>query len=190
MKVLMATVDLEYLPLPNVSELVLSTEAAPEALTRTAFAIAFTQDKRAVMANNRRRGLEFAGGHRDPVLAALVSDVVLEDYEVAAGRELFEETGCKAAVLVPLAYQRNTCNGEVPEGYGYPFPTSYQQFMVGMVAEVAEFEETDECLHPVFVGVEDAEGLLRPSQYCLFMAAYDAVFGTDPLPEFAGVMVP
>lgn len=179
MTVLMTTQNLGYLPLPNVSELILSDELSPDAATPTAFAIVFTSDGRAVMANNRRRGLEYAGGHRDQV------DGKIEDIVAAAWREFWEETGCRAAMLLPLAYQRNVCSGKEPSGYKYPFPTSYQQFMVGIIAEIGDFEETDECLPPVFVGREEADALLSPSQHCLYIAAYDAVFGPTARSEFA-----
>lgn len=171
--------DIPYLPLPNITEIVLDDSLAPSLLTATAFVVAFTQDGRVVMASNQRRGVEFAGGHRDdrngnPVLNYREIDPnELEEVAVAAVRELWEEAGCRVSEVWPLAYHRNQCfTGEMPEGYRYPFPVSYQQFMIGLVTEMVDYEDNSECGQPVLLTMEEAREVMTPQQWVLAEAAW------------------
>lgn len=172
--------DIPYIPLPNITEIVLDDRPAPELLTPTAFVVAFTLDGRIVMAFNQKRGVEFAGGHRDgkdgkPVKNYREVDPEdLEDMDVAAARELWEEAGCRVSEVRPLAYHRNRCFvSEMPEGYRYPFPVSYQQFMVGLVAEMADYHDNSECAQPVFLTREEAREAMNPQQWALAEAAWE-----------------
>lgn len=171
--------DIPYLPMPNVTEIVVDDEVAPEMLTATAFVVAFTEDGRIVMATNQKRGVEYAGGHRDHRNGGAVKNYReidpgdLEDIPVAAARELWEEVGCRVETVRPLAYHRNTCfGGEMPVGYRYPFPVSYQQFMIGIVTEVADYEDNPECAQPVFLTREEAQAVMNPQQWALADAAW------------------
>ncbi len=174
--------DIPYLPLPNVTEIVLDSEVAPDFLVATAFVLAFTEDGRIVMATNQKRGIEFAGGHRDgkdgkPVRTYRnIKPGDLEDIDVAAGRELWEEVGCRVHNVRPLAYHRNECFGEEPEGYDkYTFPISYQQFMIGIVTEIADYEDNQECAQPVLLTKEEARLQMNPQQWALASAAWEMV---------------
>ena len=130
--------DLPYLPIPNSVETILSPLLAPPDLTRTAFCVPFLEDGSLVLAHNRRRGLEFPGGHRDPG----------EEASAAARRELFEETGYLAEVLIPLGFLRMISEGEPPTGWSYPHPVGFQQFFAARVTRSSEYVENDECLAP------------------------------------------
>ena len=173
--------DLPYLPMPNVSEVVISDGIAPDLLTPTAFVLAFTTDGRIAMATNRKRGLEFPGGHRDPLSGvaardyAMIAPGYLEDVATAARRELWEEAGCRVGELRALAYHRNECLGEKPEGYRYPFPLSYQQFMVGVITGIADYNDNPECAQPVFLTREEARLGMNPQQWALAAAAWGLV---------------
>jgi 8-oxo-dGTP pyrophosphatase MutT (NUDIX family) len=172
--------DIPYLPLPNVTQIVLDSDVAPDLLVATAFVLAFTQDGRIVMATNQKRGVEFAGGHRDdkdgkPIRSyRSVMPGDLEDIDVAAKRELWEEVGCRVARVRPLAYHRNECFGEEPAGYDkYPFPVSYQQFMIGIVTEMADYEDNLECAQPVLLTRDEARERMNPQQWALAFAAWE-----------------
>ncbi|MNU64579.1 NUDIX domain protein [compost metagenome] len=174
--------DIPYLPLPNVTEIVLDGEVAPDLLVATAFVLAFTEDGRIVMAMNQKRGVEFAGGHRDrkdgrPVRTYRnIKPGDLEDIDVAASRELWEEVGCRVHCVRPLAYHRNECFGEEPTGYDkYPFPVSYQQFMIGIVTEITDYENNQECAQPVLLTKEEARTQMNPQQWALASAAWEMV---------------
>jgi 8-oxo-dGTP pyrophosphatase MutT (NUDIX family) len=172
--------DIPYLPIPNITEIVLDEETAPDLLVATAFVLAFTEDGRIVMATNQKRGVEFAGGHRDgkdgrPVKTYRdIKPGDLEDIDVAARRELWEEVGCRVASVRPLAYHRNECFGEEPEGYDkYTFPVSYQQFMVGIVTEIAAYEDNHECAQPVLLNRDEARERMNPQQWALASVAWE-----------------
>lgn len=174
--------DIPYLPIPNITEIVLDSEVAPDLLVATAFVLAFTEDGRIVMATNQKRGVEFAGGHRDgkdgrPVRTYRnIKPGDLEDIGVAASRELWEEVGCRVHGVRPLAYHRNECFGEEPEGYDkYTFPISYQQFMIGIVTEIADYEDNQECAQPVLLTKEEARAQMNPQQWALASAAWEMV---------------
>ncbi|NTF17034.1 NUDIX domain-containing protein [Agrobacterium rubi] len=179
MTVIHARRDIPYIPLPNITETVLDQQPAPHSLTPTAFAVAFTEDGRIVMASNQKRGVEFAGGHRDHRDGAAVENYRevdpddLEDIAVTAARELWEEAGCRVSRLQPLAYLRNQCSADrMPQGYRYPFPVSYQQFMIGIVTDVAEYEDNPECAQPVFLTRDEARKVMNPQQWALAEAAW------------------
>jgi 8-oxo-dGTP pyrophosphatase MutT (NUDIX family) len=179
MTVIHTRTDLPYLPLPNVSQIVVGSDIAPDLLTPTAFLVAFTDDGRIAMATNQKRGVEFAGGHRDPVDGVItknystISPGLLEDVETAARREMWEEAGVRVGAVRPLAYHRNECFGEKPDGYRYPFPVSYQQFMVGIVTEVADYEDNPECTQPTFLTKDEARERMNPQQWALASAAWE-----------------
>lgn len=77
----------------------------------------------------------------------------------------------------PLAYHRNECSGEKPEGYRYPWPVSYQQFMVGIVTEMANYEDNPECAHPVLLARDEAREIMYQQQWALAEAAWEMMFG-------------
>lgn len=139
--VIHAAPNVAYLPNPNLVEVVLCEELAPIHLTRTAFLIPITEDGGFVMARNKRRGLEIAGGH-------------IEDGETplqAAIRETREETGYVVNEVEPLGFLRMTSEGSVPDDWAYPHPLSYQQFFVGVVTGCDAYLPNDECDHPEII---------------------------------------
>lgn len=131
--------DVSYLPIPNRVEIVLSEELAPVDLTRTAFMVPVFEDGALLIAQNRRRGLEIAGGHIEGE----------ETPEEAAIREVMEETGCEVRDVRPIGYLRMMTEGEIPADYAYPFPLSYQQFFAARVDRLGVYEENEECISPI-----------------------------------------
>jgi 8-oxo-dGTP diphosphatase len=128
-----------YLPLPNRVEAVLSIHVSDQSLTKTAFLLPVFPDGSIVLAQNQRRGLEIAGGHAEP------GETLVE----AAVREAFEEVGCVVGDPIPIGFLRMTCAGNIPEGYGYPYPVSFQQFFAAPVVEQVAYAINDECGLPV-----------------------------------------
>lgn len=153
--------DVAYLPQPNLVEFLADDEQAPVALTSTAFMVPLLADGSVVMANNRRRGLEFPGGHIDPG----------ETQCAAAHRECVEETGYWVSHIRALGYLLQTTTAPCPEGYRYPWPVSYQQFYTADVLRWAPYVENDECLNPVIVAPWETRTKLNPLQYEIYKAA-------------------
>ena len=150
MSVVFRTENVSYLPLPNFVEVVVSDQSCDPVLTRTAFMIPVHPDGSIVLAQNRRRGVEIAGGHVEP------GETLVE----AATREALEEVGCTVADVRPIGFLRMVSSGEVPNDYPYPHPLSYQQFFAGRVVEQHKYVVNDECGLPY--RTLDFDGL-RPS---------------------------
>lgn len=153
--------NLRYLPQPNKVEAIISNRLAPNELTPTAFVLPIFQDGSLLMANNARRGLEIPGGHRNPG----------EHPANTAIREALEEVGCNFGMLAVLGYLKNTVERDMPEGYEYPYPVSYQQFFVGEVISLNEYVENGECLTPVVLASDQIEGIVEPYVFALYLEA-------------------
>jgi len=157
-----STDNVGYLPQPNTIHVVADNHLAPINLTKTAFMIPFMRDGSVVMANNRRRGLEFPGGHIEPG----------ETPCRAAVRENFEETGYWISHIRAIGYLHMQSSGIVPADWKYPHPTSYQQFFVGEVMWNQPYVENDECLTPVIVSPAEALATFSPQRLALLGLAH------------------
>lgn len=153
--------DVGFLPKPNHIDVVASEDLAPISLTTTAFMIPLTQDGKLIMAHNRRRGLEFPGGHIDPG----------ETPCQAAVRECREETGYRVSHIRAIGFQMMTSLGKPPEGYKYPHPLSFQQFFVGRVMGFDPYVDNDECLQPEIMTIYEALRVLSPARIALLTQA-------------------
>lgn len=153
--------DVSYLPTPNNIMFYIDDTLAPSHLTTTGFMVPLLVDGSVVMANNRRRGLEFPGGHIESG----------ETSCAAAHRECVEETGHWVSHIRALGYLEQTCKGSLPPVYSYPWPVSYQQFYVADVMSNVPYIENDECLAPVVVSPVDVRKMLDDWQYVIYQAA-------------------
>lgn len=178
-----AEADVSYIPLPNIVDIVISEELAPDHLTPTAFVFPFFDNGDLMMAHNRRRQVEVPGGHRDPMAGGEI-----EHPRETARREGFEETGVVVEDIVPVGFMRARSAAEgVPSGYRYPFPVSCQQFFAARIASVVEFNENDECLAPVRLSESEVEEVLSGRSLALYRAARATMFpvstiGASPHP--------
>lgn len=150
-----------YLPEPNTIEFFMSEDMTPLDLTATAFMVPLLGDGSVVMANNRRRGLEFPGGHIDPG----------ETSCKAAHRETVEETGYWVSHIKALGYLSQVTLAPCPPGYKYPWPVSFQQFYTGDVMSFEPYVENDECLSPIIVRPWEARTKLDAHRYAIYQAA-------------------
>jgi 8-oxo-dGTP pyrophosphatase MutT (NUDIX family) len=169
--ILLTQRDIPYLPLPNRIEITASTLCAPEELTETGFMFGFFEDQRVVMANNRRRGIEVAGGHKEYING--VRETSLE----AAIRELPEETGYQVTTAVPVGYLKMISDGQAPADWRYPHPLGYQQFFAGLITGQVDFTANDECLDPIILQPNEVEAHLRPGRLALYKEAFRTIFG-------------
>lgn len=168
--------DMKYVPLPNTSELVLTSLLPPLRIAPTAFLLPYLPDGTLVLATNRRRGPEVPGGHVEPG----------ETLAETAMRETMEETGCEVTDLRPIGFQRLVSKGVAPEGYRYPFPVSFQQYFTGRVTGMRDFEDNDEVLQPTLVSADMAEASLNPMLLALHRHAVALLFDTGSRQRMAG----
>lgn len=141
--------NVAYLPQPNTVELVLTSEPPPPELTRTSFMVPITEDGGLVLAHNRKRGIEFAGGHINNG----------ETARQAAMREGVEETGATCSDIVQIGYLRMRSAGKAPPEWGYPHPEGYQVFHAGRVVSMESYVENEECTRPEVFSPEDIENI-------------------------------
>ncbi len=132
-KVLRIEQDLAWLPKPNESRVVLSSQLPPLALLATALTLAF-RDGSLLVTNLTSRGWDIPGGHIEPG----------ELPEETARREVYEETGARLGPLHVLGYQRLRLLGPRPVTYRYPYPDSYQAFYWAQIATLDDFVPTAE----------------------------------------------
>ena len=132
-KILRVEYNIAWLPIPNESQIVLSSHLPPQELVSTALAIAFAGD-RLLMTNLISRGWDIPGGHIEPG----------EYPEEAVRREVYEETGATLGPLYLLGYQRLRLLGPRPASYSYPYPDCYQAFYSAQVIALNDFLPTVE----------------------------------------------
>lgn len=161
--------NVSYLPQPNYVQFVADDTIQHPDLTRTAFMVPLLADGSVIMANNRRRGIEFPGGHIDPG----------ETSCAAAHRECVEETGYWVNVIKSIGYLRMTSEGEVPDDWQYPHPLSYQQFFAGMVKDNVVYHVNEECYGPTVMPMKEALIFLNPSRLALYKLALKVMLGVE-----------
>ncbi len=119
-RILQIEQNLSWLPQPNEGRTVLSSQLPPDEMITTALVLAFDRD-RLLQTHLAARGWDIVGGHIEPG----------ESPEEAARREAYEEAGARLRELHVLGYQRLRLLGPRPASYRYPYPDSYQVFLLG-----------------------------------------------------------
>jgi 8-oxo-dGTP pyrophosphatase MutT (NUDIX family) len=142
MTVISRVENLHWLPHPNIMEMVLS-ETLPAGPASSAYAFVFRGDD--LLMADLNRGIDIPGGHIDDGEAP----------EAAMRREVLEETGATVRAARLFAYQHITLLGKKPDGYRYPFPTSYQLMYFS-----TDFTQGD------FISDDDSRGavMISPAQ--------------------------
>jgi 8-oxo-dGTP pyrophosphatase MutT (NUDIX family) len=158
--------DVSYILLPNTVDVIVSDNLVPREINPTTFAFVFTEDGKLIMANNRRRGPEVAGGH-------IEGDETSLD---GAKREVWEETGAHVDELTPVGFFRSVTEGEMPENYRYPYPVSCQQFFAGIATRIDKYEVNDECLEPFTLEPTGAKAVLNEGEFLLYKVALREIF--------------
>jgi 8-oxo-dGTP diphosphatase len=140
--------NLSWLPRPNESCIVLSSQLPPDEMLATALVLAFDRD-RLLQTNLAARGWDIVGGHIEPG----------ESPEEAARREAYEEAGARLGELHLLGYQRLRLLGPRPPMYRYSYPDSYQVFYWAQIEVLDEFIPTEEARERALFAPDDAHEL-------------------------------
>ncbi len=131
--------NIHWLPQPNEISLILDENLPPRHLITSAVALAFHEGT-FLMTNLHQRGWDIPGGHIDPG----------ETPEETMRREVMEEAAVELGPMRLFGYQRIRLLGEVPAGYRYPAPASYQVFYIGQVTTILPFAPTTEASDRAF----------------------------------------
>jgi 8-oxo-dGTP diphosphatase len=147
-QVLQIKQNLSWLPQPNESRIVLTSQLPPRELTATALVLAFDGD-RLLQTKLAARGWDIVGGHIEPG----------ETPEAAARREAYEEAGARLGELHLLGYQRLRLLCPCPTSYRYAYPDSYQVFYWAQIEALDDFIPTEEAEGRALFAPDDADGL-------------------------------
>jgi 8-oxo-dGTP pyrophosphatase MutT (NUDIX family) len=147
-RILQVEQNISWLPQPNESHIVLSSQLPPGEMMATALVFAFDGD-RLLQTNLTARGWDIVGGHIEPG----------ESPEEAARREAYEEAGAKLKELHMLGYQRLRLLGPRPASYRYSYPDSYQVFYWAQIEALDEFIPTAEARERALFAPDDAREL-------------------------------
>lgn len=125
--------NINGLPLPNETRLVLSDQLPAQELITCSFVLAFKEDK-LLLTHLNKRGWDIPGGH-----------IELEESPAEAmKRELYEETGALINAPELIGYEMIRLHGDKPEGHKYPFPDSYMVFYCAEIVELEDFQGNTE----------------------------------------------
>lgn len=163
-RILQIEQNISWLPQPNESCIVLSSQLPPREMISTALVLAFDKD-RLLQTNLVARGWDIVGGHIEPG----------ESPEEAARREAYEEAGARLKELHVLGYQRLRLLGPRPASYRYSYPDSYQAFYWAQIEALDEFIPTAEAQERALFAPDDARELPYVRKYReLYLVALQA----------------
>jgi 8-oxo-dGTP pyrophosphatase MutT (NUDIX family) len=123
--------DISWMPAGSEGRLYVADELPPPELCRTAFGFVFN-GPRVLLTRLRDRDWDIPGGHIDPG----------ETPEVAAVREVWEETAARVEIIEPVGFQELEVFG--PDRDAIRPPVTVQAFFWCRLTELCPFEATDE----------------------------------------------
>jgi 8-oxo-dGTP diphosphatase len=134
MKTLIRTLTtIPWMPNPHEARLYLTDELPPAEQCSTAFGFVFQGDE-VLLTRLHDRDWDIPGGVIDPG----------ETPEVAAVREVWEETGVRVEVVKLIGIQELEILGPRPEGHRWPYPISTQVYYLCQLVELAPFTANHE----------------------------------------------
>lgn len=140
--------NIEWLPIPNELQSVITNELPPPELITSAFVLAF-KGREMIVTNLNDRGWDVPGGHIEAG----------ETPVQAVKRELYEETGAFIEEPELLGYMMINLHGERPRNYKYPFPTSYMVFYCAKIAKLDVFQSTEEAKGRALLSPEQVQSI-------------------------------
>jgi 8-oxo-dGTP diphosphatase len=140
MKTLLRTrTDIPWMGNPHEARLYLTDEAPPPERCGSAFGFVFVGDA-LLLTRLRERDWDIPGGVIDPG----------ELPEVAAAREVWEETFARVEVTALVGTQELELLVPKPERYRWPYPISIQVFYLCRLIELAPFATNAESIERAF----------------------------------------
>ena len=137
--------SMPWLPKPGECRLYITDELSAREQCSTAFGFVFV-DENILLTRLRKRDWDIPGGVIDPG----------ETPEMAAVREVWEETSAKVEVVELIGIQEIEGFGPKPQGYRWPYPVSVQVYYLCRLIELCPFEENVESIERQFFNPEEA----------------------------------
>ena len=134
-----------FLPRPGECRLYITDELPDLVQCSTAFGFVFDGDK-VLLTRLRDRDWDIPGGVIDPG----------ETPDVAAVREVWEETYAKVEIVELIGIQEVEALGPKPANYRWPYPISVQVFYLCKLIELCPFEVNIESIERQFFAPEAA----------------------------------
>lgn len=154
MKMLRINHNLKWLPQPNESQLILSSELPPKHLITSVFGLIFKGDL-VLLSKLAHRGWDLPSGHAEPD----------ENPVSALHREVYEETRVEIVHPKLVGYQKIFLLGKKPPSYKYPFPVSYQLFFTAEIGGLKPFSTSQEVLERDFFSHSQLQNIELAQQW-------------------------
>ena len=146
MKKLVKTVkNLPWMPKPSEARLYITDETPPQEHCATAFGFVF-RGEHILLTRLRERDWDIPGGVIDPG----------ETPEMAAIREVWEETSAKVKILELIGVQETTILRSKPHEYRWPYPISVQAYYLCELVELCPFRDNLESMERKFFAPHEA----------------------------------
>ncbi|NMO97037.1 NUDIX domain-containing protein [Paenibacillus lemnae] len=148
MSIIQTNFNAAWLPCPNETQLLLTGDLPIHCPITSAYVLAF-QDNRLLLTRLQDRGWDIPGGHLEQN----------ETPEMAAVRELYEETGAVLKHIELLGAMNIHITGDKPPGYTYPFPESSMVFYWGIVDRLDPLQSNEEVAERRLFELEEAKAV-------------------------------
>jgi 8-oxo-dGTP diphosphatase len=125
--------ELAWLPGPSEGRIYITDELPPLEVCRTAFGFAFSGDK-VLLTRLKNRDWDVPGGHIDQG----------ETPQIAAVREVFEETSVQVEVIELVGIQELELFGPQPEKFRWSYPISVQVYFLCRIIKFLPFKKSKE----------------------------------------------
>lgn len=154
MRILRIDHHVAWLPQPNESQLILSSELPPKHLITSVFGLIF-KGELLLLSKLVHRGWDLPGGHIEPD----------ENPVSALHREIYEEAKVEIGHSKLVGCQKILLLGKKPPGYEYPFPVSYQLFFTAKVSGLKPFSASQEVLERDFFSRSQLQNIELAQQW-------------------------
>ena len=140
--------DIPWVPAPGEGRLYITDELPARERCGSAFGFVFA-GAQVLLTRLRERDWDIPGGVIEPG----------ESAEVAAVREVWEETNARVEVIELIGIQELETFAPKPAGYRWPYPVSVQVYYLCRLIELCPFQLNDESLERQLFSPDEARAV-------------------------------